>query len=475
MTSFRGLSNQPRRRTGVSQIIIPGLAWASLVVACGGRSAVPAPAPVMPQLEIAPERALVDVPLSIRVSGVEPGERVTLRATMARTPEVAWQSSAVFVADGGGRVDPGKDAPVEGSYEGVDAMGLVWSMTPSSDAWMTAPPPGQLEAIHIRFEAERGGEVFAGVDVERLRVAADVARHEVSADGLVGALFLPPGATAAAPVPGVLVLGGSEGGMREDTAALLASHGHATLALAYFAASALPEKMENIPLEYFEKALKWMGDHEAIDGEHLAVQGISRGGELALLVAAHYPAYIDAVVAHVPSGVVWPGIGRLPPAPAWTKDGAPLPSASLQFDAATGAEMGRRIRSGEPIELAPLFRPGMADRAAMTAAEIPVERIRGPLLLISAKDDHLWPSTELTEIAVARLRAHEHAFPVEHLAYDAAGHLIMPPYRVTSMTAMIHPALKMKLSLGGTAAGAARANAESWPRVLSFLEQALRK
>ncbi len=137
--------------------------------------------------------------------------------------------------------------------------------------------------------------------------------------------------------------------------------------------------------------------------------------------------------------------------------------------------MGRRIRSGEPIELAPLFGPAWPIARRRPRPRSRSKRIRGPLLLISAKDDHLWPSTELTEIAVARLRAYEHAFPVEHLAADAAGHLIMPPYRVTSMTAMIHPALKMKLSLGGTAAGAARANAESWPRVLSFLEQALRK
>lgn len=472
MTSICGLASDLRRGSRAG-MVVAGLAW-TCVAACGGRPAAPEATPETARLEVGPARALVDEPLTIRVSGAEPGERVTLRATMARAPEVVWQSSAVFVADAQGRIDLDKDAPVEGSYEGADAMGLVWSMTASSDAWMKAPPD-PLGTMHIRIEAERGGVLFGEVEVDRLRVGEEVTRHEVNANGLVGVLFLPPGAAAATPVPGVLVLGGSEGGMREDTAALLASRGYATLALAYFAAGALPEKMENIPLEYFEKALQWMADHEAIDGERLAVQGISRGGELALLVAAHYPEHVDAVVAHVPSGVVWPGIGRLPPQPAWTRDGAALPSASLQFDAATGAEIGRRMRSGEPIELAPLFRPGMADAAAMKAAEIPVERIRGPVLLISAKDDHLWPSTELSEIAVARLRAHQHPFPVEHLAYDAAGHLIMPPYRITSMTAMVHPALNMKLSLGGTPAGAARANAESWPRVLSFLKAGLRK
>jgi dienelactone hydrolase len=51
-------------------------------------------------------------------------------------------------------------------------------------------------------------------------------------DGLRGAWFLPPGD---GPHPAVIVLGGSEGGLPVRSAApLLASHGYATLALAYF-------------------------------------------------------------------------------------------------------------------------------------------------------------------------------------------------------------------------------------------------
>jgi dienelactone hydrolase len=262
--------------------------------------------------------------------------------------------------------------------------------------------------------------------------------------------------------------------MREDTAALLASHGYATLALAYFAAGELPAKLESIPLEYFETAVKWMAAHEAIDDARLAVQGISRGGELALLVAATFPEHVDAVVAHVPSGVAWPGVGGLPPAPAWSRNGASVPTVDLPADPVLQAELVRRMRAGESIALTPLFRVAMRDRASMAAAEIAVERIAGPVLLISSRADAIWPSTDLAEIAVARLRAHRHPHPVEHLAYEDAGHLILPPYRITTITAMTHPVLRMKLELGGTPAGTAHAMADSWPRVLSFLEQALR-
>jgi dienelactone hydrolase len=446
--------------------------WACLLVACASRA--PAPVASAPAFEVAPRSALVDVPLSIRVTGLPQGGRVTLRATMARTPELVWQSSAVFVADDQGEIDLAQDAPVEGSYQGIDAMGLVWSMTPTSDAWLDAPPAdSQLEPAQIHLEAEHEGKVFASADVQRLRVAADVSRHELRADGLVGTLFLPPRA-AEAPAPGVLVLGGSEGGMREDTAALLASHGYAALALAYFAAPGLPAKLENIPLEYFETAMKWMAAHEAVDDERLAVQGISRGGELALLVAATYPEHVDAVVAHVPSGVAWMGIGGLPAGPAWSKDGEGVPTVIPPLDPALQAELVRKMRAGEPIELAPMFRAGMKQAEAMAAAEIPVERIRGPVLLISAKDDAIWPSTELAEIAVTRLRAHGHSHPVEHLAYDDAGHLLLTPYRITTIAALPHPVLHMKLALGGTPAGNAHAIADSWQRVLSFLERSLR-
>ena len=447
---------------------------ACLIAACASRAPAHGSAASQPMLEVEPRTALVDVPLSIRLTGLPQGGRVTLRATMARTPEVAWQSSAVFVADGQGQIDLSRDAPVEGSYQGVDAMGLVWSMTPTSDAWVEAlAKVSQLDPMQIRFEAEHEGKVFASAEVQRLKVAADVTRHEVRDDGLVGALFLPPRA-AGGPPPGVLVLGGSEGGMREDTAALLASHGYAALALAYFAAPDVPPTLEKIPLEYFEKAVKWMANHEAIDGEHLAVQGISRGAELALLGTATYPEHIDAVVVHSPSGVVWPGVGGYPPGPAWTRGGEGVTTASLPVDPETQGEILRKMRAGEPIVLTPTFHAAMKHKEVVAAAEIPVERIRGPVLLISGKGDAIWPATDLAEIAVARLRAHNHPFPVEHLAYEDAGHLLLPPYRSTSITAMPHPVLHMKLSFGGTPAGTARAVAESWPRVLAFLEQSLR-
>ncbi|HEV2594601.1 MAG TPA: hypothetical protein VGU01_05310 [Sphingomicrobium sp.] len=67
--------------------------------------------------------------------------------------------------------------------------------------------------------------------------------------GLVGALHLPPDRARA---PALLVLGGSEGGHATAyrQAQLLAGHGFAAFALAYFGEAGLPSTLENIPLEY---------------------------------------------------------------------------------------------------------------------------------------------------------------------------------------------------------------------------------
>jgi hypothetical protein len=56
----------------------------------------------------------------------------------------------------------------------------------------------------------------------------------------------------------VIVLGGGGGMIDEYKGAMLASHGYAALNLAHFAQPGLPRGLVNIPLEYFENAIRWM-------------------------------------------------------------------------------------------------------------------------------------------------------------------------------------------------------------------------
>jgi hypothetical protein len=55
-------------------------------------------------------------------------------------------------------------------------------------------------------------------------------------------------------------------------------------------------------------------------------------------------------------------------------------------------------------------------------AAIPVERIPGPILLVSATRDRLWPSTTFCELIEARLKARSFGYECSHLRYEGAGH-----------------------------------------------------
>jgi pimeloyl-ACP methyl ester carboxylesterase len=162
----------------------------------------------------------------------------------------------------------------------------------------------------------------------------------------------------------------------------------------------------------------WLGD------QFLAVWGESRGGELALLLSATF-SEINAVIAWVPSGVVFWALGLAEPGDtrpraAWTFRGKPLPY--LQEN---NTSMGTLpAETGRPVAFAPYYLGQLRDSSAVERATIPVEKTRGPILLVSGTDDHMWPSTALADITMRRLERHRHSCPFRHVKYEGAGHQI---------------------------------------------------
>jgi dienelactone hydrolase len=104
-------------------------------------------------------------------------------------------------------------------------------------------------------------------------------------------------------------------------------------------------------------------------------------------------------------------------------------------------------------------------------AAIPVERTKGPILLISGTYDGLWPSSQMSQFVMARLRANEHPYPYTHLQYERAGHFIDAPHIPTTVTRTSNPFGEV-LFVGGSPRPNAVANADSWPKVLQFLRGA---
>src|SRR3954453_12479221 len=158
------------------------------------------------RLTVSPERAPIDVPVAIRLSELAPGAQVTVRARLATYFDGgAWASEATFVANAAGEVDLTRDAPSAGSYEGVDPMGLFWSMRRAGDS--DTPFDGSAPLL-VTLTAEpdvSNGAVGATATVERLIVGDDLVQTRVREQGLVGSYFRPQGDGS---YPAVMVMGG---------------------------------------------------------------------------------------------------------------------------------------------------------------------------------------------------------------------------------------------------------------------------
>lgn len=425
----------------------------------------------LPAIEIRPNRAAIGENVQIELRGFTPSQPILLRLRATNLFGKIWESHVEFLTDRRGCVEVGRQAPEFGTYRHPDASGLFWSLArPANDASLSQSNGESLNPAEFQFTAEVHGHVLATSRLARAFIAPGVKRITVRDGPLRGTFFLPVGEGKR---PGALVLGGSEGGLHELDAAFLASRGYAALALAYFGFEDLPNSFENIPLEYFETAIRWLQSRKHVRSDQIAILGASRGGELALLLGSTFPE-IKAVVAFAPSGIVWPGVSRdgVEEA-AWTFKGRPVTFLSSRDYTPEQNQQAQRILSNRPIDFKKLFLLSLQNKAAVQKATIPVQNIKGPVLLISGEDDRVWPSTLLCNRIMEQLKPAQHPFPDRQLIYPGAGHFIPLPNLPATVSVIFHPVTKTEIDLGGDPEHTARAAVDSWAYVLKFLHAAL--
>ncbi len=409
-------------------------------------------------LSVNPADSLVDETLSIRVSSLKPNQPVIIRVSAQDANGKLWQSFAGFYADRSGTIDLSKHAPTNGTYSGVNAMGLIQSMNVAGADYNRARfATKRVEPILFKFSLEIDGKVIESIEIKRSFLKSNVKMSDVREDGLVGTLFAPADKKN---LPAVIVLGGSEGGVSsEDVAAMLANHGYVALALAYFGAEGLPPSLEEIPLEYFKKAIDFLQQKDFVRKVGVAILGTSKGAEAALLVASKYKE-VQAVVAYAPSSVAWSCICNAREKSSWSFAGKPVPA--IQF-----ANSPTYLPpQGFPISPKENYQYRLDKATNVNEATIQVERINGAILLISGEDDQLWMSTAFGEMIMKRLKKFKHRFSSQHLIYKSAGHLIGKAFLPSGSTLIGNG----RLQTGGTLEGNAAAQEDSWAKVLKFLQ-----
>ena len=217
--------------------------------------------------------------------------------------------------------------------------------------------------------------------------------------------------------PLIVGLGGSEGGNAwtsdywKKTRDQFIEKGYAFLAIGYFGAKGTPDKLEKIAIEDVHYAIEVAKKDKKINKQKIAIIGGSRGADLALLLGSYYDD-IKAVVAIVASNVTFPGNTNHFTTSTWTYQNKELPFVPVN-DEAVPYLMKNDLRG--------TFEAMLQDRIAEEKALIKIEKINGPILLISATKDEIAPSTPMAEKMITRLKTYNFKHKYEHIAIEG-GH-----------------------------------------------------
>lgn len=250
--------------------------------------------------------------------------------------------------------------------------------------------------------------------------------YRVQPDGFYGELFLP--AEDRYPGKALICFSGSDGGIElaRTLAGVFQARGLTTLALAYVLEEGLPQCFSKVPIDPLETAAKRL---HAMGYEKVGLWGISKGAELALTAASLLPGLVNAVVAVSPMNTVCQGFAKAKgiaflPGSSWSFHGKELPYTPYGMEKFPMREILRKsIRIGD-VTMYDLYLPLV--QHPNPDAVIPVEKITGPVLLISSKMDNMWPSEPAAERIMKRLRENNFPYSYRHLSYEYGSHLFVP-------------------------------------------------
>lgn len=225
------------------------------------------------------------------------------------------------------------------------------------------------------------------------------------------------GAEAAPPAPLVVLLGGSNGGLWYGAMGWeLNQAGFSTMSLAYFGHEGQSSHLIERPLEPIVATITLARQSRGTNRRCVAIIGVSKGGELALLLAAYEQEFdlatlplSDAYVAASPSHVVWqsPHI-TLRSRSSWSLNGAAMDFVPHPWLSPHLPDVFfNRWRVGRYLSDA------LDNAQAVDRATIPVERITQPTLLLAGEQDEMWPAAEMSRSALRRAQELNPASPLQ--------------------------------------------------------------
>ena len=233
-------------------------------------------------------------------------------------------------------------------------------------------------------------------------------------------------------------------------AALLASKGFVTLALAFFGFDDLPPiyTTDGLDLEYFEEAVDYVLALPEVQPKRLGLFGLSMGGNISLLMSSNFGDKIQACAVASCPGLSAPGPTRY---------------------------RGQVVTEGTNFAEKNIlrFRGGLEEAMKHPERHIPVHMSDVPILAVVGEDDT--GVHEMFSYLVSRWRELGKKDIIFH-TYPGAGHLIDPPFSPYCQK-LAHPYLPPgdKVDYGGQMQPHALAQFSAWKKLLTFYHEHLSK
>lgn len=208
----------------------------------------------------------------------------------------------------------------------------------------------------------------------------------------------------------IVAFGGSEGG---NTFALektkevrdnFLNRGFHFLAIGYFGSKGIPKTLDRISLSAVYDSIQSISSRLEIVSSRIVLLGASRGGELVLNLASHYD--FPGVIALVPSNVTVPNLNNKAPTSSWTLNDKEVPF--IQIDEKEVNQEG----------WSPALKKSLSGQQEDSPGFIPVENINGFVFLTSGKTDTMWPSFDMCNGIMNRLKINNFQHPFVHEAFE---------------------------------------------------------
>ncbi|KAM9305568.1 acyl-coenzyme A amino acid N-acyltransferase 2-like [Gastrophryne carolinensis] len=408
----------------------------------------------MAKLLVTPEVGLADDHVHIKALGLQSDLQATIRLTLKDEKGQLFQSRAFYKTDKEGQIDMNSNPALGGSYQGVEPMGLIWSLKPIKP--FQRPVKRDITTAPFLYKVDLFDSISLGLSAEpepicsttfsRWHMAPDVKRIQIREGSVRGTIFFPTGEGT---YPGIIDMYGGGGGLAEYRASLLASRKFVVFALAYFGYEDLQPSFQNLHLEYFEQAANLLLSHPKVAGQKIGVLGVSKGAEIALVLASFLPQIGACISINGTSNVFGSTIYH---------------KGKVLIKGATYKQERMLITDEGVLRTAGFYEPH-------SYASIPVEKSAGHILFLAGKADQYYNSEEFAAVALYRMRKNGHS-NCRMIIFPGAGHLIEPPGFPFSWASYLR-GQNLPLLWGGEMIPHCKAEDSIWKEIQIFFRQNL--